>query len=75
MFSTSQLDLVGVTWPVCLLKFKTVLNNLCSYEVLEVSAQDPDVVNNIVMIIDRSEDTLIHQQKDGDIYRLAVRKK
>ena len=75
MSSTLQLDLIGVAWPVCLLKFKTVLNNMCSCEVLEVLAQDPDVVRNMVMIIERSEDTLINHQKDGEIYRLSVRRK
>jgi len=75
MSSTLQLDLMGVTWPVCLLKFKTVLNNMCSSEVLEVSVQDPDVVNTIVMIIERSEDTLISRSKDGEVYQLSVQRK
>ncbi|CAB1055458.1 hypothetical protein D1BOALGB6SA_191 [Olavius sp. associated proteobacterium Delta 1] len=75
MSSTLQLDLIGVTWPVCLLKFKTVLNNMCSSEVLEVSVQDPDVVNTIVMIIERSEDTLISRSKDGEVYQLSVQRK
>ena len=75
MSSTVQLDLIGITWPVCLLKFKTVLNNLDSSEVLEVLAQDPEVVENIVMIIERSEDSLVNRRKDGKIYRLSVRRK
>jgi TusA-related sulfurtransferase len=75
MSSTVQLDLIGITWPVCLLKFKTVLNNLDSCEVMEVFAQDPEVVDNIVMIIERSEDTLIDRRKDGESYRLFVRRK
>ena len=75
MSSTEQLDLIGITWPVCLLKFKTVLNTLSSRQVLEVLAQDPEVVENIVMIIERSEDTLINSRQDGEIYRLSVRRK
>ena len=75
MSSTSQLDLIGIAWPVCLLKFKTVMNRLCSDEVLEVLAQDPEVVKNIVMITERSEDTLIKRQKDGEFYRLFVQRK
>jgi TusA-related sulfurtransferase len=43
--------------------------------VLEVLTQDPDVVENIILIVDRSEDTLINQQKEGDIYRLSVEKR
>jgi len=60
---------------VCLLKFKSALNDICSRNVLEVLTQDPDVVENIILIVDRSEDTLINQQKEGDIYRLSVEKR
>jgi TusA-related sulfurtransferase len=42
--------------------------------VLEVIARDPDVVENIIMIVDRSGDTLMTQQKDGAIYRLSIKK-
>ncbi len=75
MSSTAQLDLSGIAWPVCLLKFKTELNNLDSCEVMDVLAQDPEVVENIVMIIERSEDTLIARRRNGEIYRLSVRRK
>jgi TusA-related sulfurtransferase len=71
----SELDLVGITWPVCLLKFKCALNDLCTCEVLDVIARDPDVVENIIMIVDRSGNILIDQQKEGDIYRLSIEKR
>jgi TusA-related sulfurtransferase len=74
MMLISKLNLVGVAWPVCLLKFKSAANGLGACEVLEVLTQDPDVVANITMIVDRSDDTLINQQKDGDIYRLSIQK-
>ena len=60
---------------MCLLKFKSALSDICSRNVLEVLTQDPDVVENIILIVDRSEDTLINQQKEGDIYRLSVEKR
>ena len=75
MTSNSEVDLCGIAWPVCLLKFKSALNDICSRNVLEVLTQDPDVVENIILIVDRSEDTLINQQKEGDIYRLSVEKR
>ena len=71
----SEVDLCGIAWPVCLLKFKSALSDICSRNVLEVLTQDPDVVENIILIVDRSEDTLINQQKEGDIYRLSVEKR
>ena len=75
MPSKSELDLVGVAWPVCLLKFKCALNDLCSCDVMDVFARDPDVVENIIMIVERSGNTLINQHKKGDIYRLSVEKR
>ena len=70
----SEVDLCGITWPVCLLKFKNALIDLGACEVLEVLTRDPEVVENIIMIVERSEDTLINQQKEGHIYRLSVEK-
>ena len=74
MPSKSELDLMRVAWPECLLKFNSALNDLCACNVLEVLAEDPDVVHNIIMIVDRSEATLINQQKEGEIYRLCIQK-
>ncbi len=70
----SIVDLCGITWPVCLLKFKNALMELGVCDVLEVLTRDPEVVENIIMIVERSEDTLINQQKEGHIYRLSVEK-
>jgi TusA-related sulfurtransferase len=72
MPSTSEVDLCGITWPVCLLKFKTALNNLAADDVLEVLTRDPEVAGSITMIVNRSRDKLINQQKEGPIYRLSV---
>jgi TusA-related sulfurtransferase len=74
MTLASKLDLVGVAWPVCLLKFKRAVNALSAYGVLEVKTQDPDVVTHITLIVDRSEDSLINQQKEDDVYRLSIQK-
>jgi TusA-related sulfurtransferase len=74
MPSKSELDLVGIAWPVCLLKFKCALNDLGASDVMEVFARDPDVVESIVMIVERSGDTLMQRQKEGEIYRLSIEK-
>ena len=74
MMLISKLNLVGVAWPVSLLKFKSAANGLGASEVLEVLTQDPDVVANITLLVNRSEDTLIDQQKDGEVYRLSIQK-
>ena len=71
----SELNLVGISWPVCLLKFKCVLNDLGACDVLDVTARDPEVVDNIIMIVDRSGSAVINQCMEGDIYRLSIEKK
>ena len=74
MTLTSKLSLVGIAWPVSLLKFKSAMNRLRAYEVMEVLTQDSDVVANITMIVDRSEDILVNQKKAGDVYQLSIQK-
>ena len=74
MSAKSELDLVGVGWPVCLFKFNNAFDELCSCEVLEVLSQDPDVVRNILMIASRSEGKLIKQEQQGDLYRVFIQK-
>ena len=69
-----KLDLIGVAWPVCLLKFKTAVNDLGAYQVLDVLTKDPDVAASIKLIIDRSADTLISQERKDDVYRISIQK-
>jgi TusA-related sulfurtransferase len=74
MMSISKLNLVGVAWPLSLLKFKSAASGLGATEVLEVLTQDPDVAANITLLVNRSEDTLIDQQEDGEFFRLSIQK-
>jgi len=69
-----ELNLTGAAWPVCLLKFKSALNNLCAHDVLEVLARDLDVVENILLIVNHSTDRVVDQQKQGDVYRICIEK-
>ena len=70
----SELDLIGVAWPMCLLEFKSAFDQLCACEVLEVLSHDPDVVKNILMIACRCEGTHIQQHQEGDLYRVFIQK-
>ena len=74
MLPISQLDLSGISWPVCLLKFKQNLLALKAGERLEVLGQDPDVADHIVLIVDRSEDRVIDRQIDGERFKLCIQK-
>ncbi|MBI4768003.1 MAG: sulfurtransferase TusA family protein [Deltaproteobacteria bacterium] len=75
MSSVSELDLTGIVWPVCLLEFKRALLSLDSEGELEILTQDPDVVEHIKMIIERSEDMSLSKQTEGDTVRLSIFKR
>jgi TusA-related sulfurtransferase len=74
MAFTSQLDLRGISWPMCLLQFKQNLLALGAGDKLEVLIQDPEVADYIILIVGRSADRLITRQKDGERLRLWIEK-
>jgi TusA-related sulfurtransferase len=63
MASSAQLNLIGVVLPFCLLAFKSALAQIEPSQVLEVLVEDPEVADDLVRIVDRSEDRLIGRQK------------
>lgn len=74
MFAKKGIDLRGVVSPVCLLKCKSMLAKINGGDVLEVILQDPEVVEELVKIVERSEDKIIDQQKEEDYYRINIQK-
>lgn len=72
MSSSSELDLTGTGWPVCLLKFKQALNELRSRGTIEVLVQDPEVTDQLLMIVEHSEHKLIKRQMEGETIRLSI---
>lgn len=68
------IDLRGVVSPVCLLKCKSMLAKINGGDVLEVMLQDPEVVEELVKIVERSKDQVIYQQKEGDCFRINIQK-
>ena len=70
----SKLDLVGVGWPVCLLECKRTLNDLETGDILEISMQDPDAINELVTIVERSQDHILEMHEDPDRYRIQIQK-
>jgi len=43
-------------------------------DVLEILLQDPDVVEELVKIIERSADKVIQSAQEGDHYRIRLKK-
>lgn len=70
----STLDLIGVVSPICLLKCKSALARLNPGEVLEVVVQDEEVVESLSMILKQSRDELEAFSKEGDCFRISIRK-
>ena len=71
---TSQLNLVGVVSPVCLLKCQSALNILKSGDVLEVMVQDPEVVNNLQKIIERSANQVVKTEQKDEYFQIFIRR-
>ncbi len=69
-----EIDLIGVVSPVCLLKCKSVLAKLGTGDVLEVLVQDPEVVEELIKIIERSQDQVLNSKREGDHYRILLKK-
>jgi TusA-related sulfurtransferase len=74
MLSITELNLIGVASPVCLLKCKQVLAEMNAGDMIEILLQDPDVVEALVKIIRRSPDEVIKSEPEGDHYRVHLKK-
>jgi len=72
MASIATIDLVGYAKPICFLKCKSALIQMKSGEILEVSLGDPEVVRELVAIINRSSDRGVQWMKDGDRFRVQI---
>jgi len=74
MEMASILDLIGVVSPICLLKCKSALARLNPGEVLDVLVQDAEVVESLSMILKQSQDRMEAFFREGECYRISIRK-
>ena len=74
MSSTTQLDLIGVLGPVGLLKFTGSLSRLKPKDRLEILITDPDVVLDLILITERSNDRVVASEEIADHYRIVIEK-
>ncbi len=68
----SQINLVGVVSPICLLKCQSALDMLKPGNVLEVMVQDPEVVSNLQKIIDRSANQVIKTERNDEYFQIFI---
>ena len=70
----TEIDLKGLWPPVCLLQCKKILNEVMPGDVICVCLQDRETVKDLELIIARSKDNIIKQQKEMDTYRIYIQK-
>ena len=71
---SKELDLIGVVSPVCILKCKSELARMATGYTLEVLLQDPEVVEELIKIVERSKDHVIKSEQEGDHFRIQLKK-
>jgi TusA-related sulfurtransferase len=74
MSAKLELNLLEIMAPVCLLKCKSALEAMKPGNALEVLLQDPEVVEDLIKIIDRSGDKLVKVGMEGNHYRIRIEK-
>ena len=74
METASTLDLIGVVSPICLFKCKSALSRLDPGEVIEIVVQDEEVVESLSMILKQSQDSMESFTKEGECFRISIRK-
>ena len=68
------LDLRGVISPLGLLKCKIRLNSMAINDVVDVLLTDTDVVDDLILIVEKSTDEVIYQRKKADCICLGIKK-
>ncbi len=74
MTTQTELNLIGVFFPICLLKCKSTLHAMHPGERMDVLVSDPEVLDELEKIIRRSKDQIIHRLKKPDHCRLRIQK-
>ena len=74
MLPAAELDLTELLPPLCLLECKKQLNEMAPGEVICICLQDQEILSDLALIIERSQDRIIEQYKEGDVYRVYIQK-
>ncbi len=74
MAAKSELYLSGIISPLGLLKCKNRLYKMTPGDILEIFSNDPDVVDDLIKIIERSSDKIMDiERKEGE-FRIKIQK-
>jgi TusA-related sulfurtransferase len=67
-----EINLRDIVWPVCVIQCSEALARLEPGDDLTITVSDPDVVHNIVLLINSRPDLRFDQSRTADSYRLDV---
>jgi TusA-related sulfurtransferase len=72
MQRTKKLDLSDTVSFLGLLKCQKELSQIGTGDLLEVIMDDPDMVNDLIKIIERSNDRVTERSQDGDRIKICI---
>ncbi len=67
-----EINLRDIVWPVCVIQCNEALTRLEPGEDLTIIVSDPDVADNIVLLINSRPDLRFRQHRGSRSYRLSV---
>ncbi len=70
--SKIELDLIGVIAPVSLFKCKSTLKAMPKGSILKVFINDDEVVKDLTLIINRSNDSVLMLKKQDDYTMIQI---
>ena len=69
-----QVNLIDTVSWLSLLKCKDMLSKMTMGDVLEVLIKDPEVIEDLTKIFNRSQDQLLQKLREEDHYRIRIKK-
>lgn len=72
--STKKLDLTDTVSFLSLLKCRQELSRLDRNQTLEITTNDPEMVSDLLKIIERSNDRVLKRSLQGETIRITIGK-
>ena len=69
-----EINLRDIVWPVCVIQCNEALTRIEPGEDLTITVSDPDVVDNIVLLIRSRPDLQFDQCRESESYQISVHK-
>ena len=67
-----EINLRDIVWPVCVIQCNEALTRFEPGEDLTITVSDPDVVDNIVLLIRSRPDLQFDQCQEAESYHISV---